>query len=421
MKFTTFGKKQLKILTWWTTASPYSGMDGIIADGAIRSGKSLSMSVSYVFWAMATFDGCQFGMSGKSVGSFNRNVVFWMLPILKQRGYKVEYKHGDNLLIVRKTIKGVKKENYFFIFGGRDESSYATIQGMTAAGWYFDEAALQPETFVNQAMGRCSVEGAKFWFNCNPDKPSHWFKADHIDKSKEKNYYHIHFVLEDNPSLSNNTISRYKRMFSGVFYLRYILGLWVLADGVIFDMFTEADNCYTELTNSKKIMATKYLAIDYGTTNPLACYYIYDTWDCSYADDELYYSSKTEGKQLTDGEYGDLIDEFVKSYRYQIEAIILDPSAASLKIELKNRGYRVKSADNEVLEGIKVTGSALYQKKFMINKRCKNLIGEVGGYVWDAKAKDRGEEKPIKINDHGCDAIRYYINTIMKRRILGRG
>ena len=166
-KFKPFSKKQLKILTWWLPNSPVHECDGIIADGAIRSGKTVSMCLSYAMWAMETFNGQNFGMCGKTIGSFRRNVLFWLKLMLKSRGYKVVDQRADNLV----TVSRAGKTNYFYIFGGKDERSQDLIQGITLAGCFFDEVALMPESFVNQATGRCSVDDSKFWFNCNPDGP----------------------------------------------------------------------------------------------------------------------------------------------------------------------------------------------------------------------------------------------------------
>lgn len=421
MKFETFSLKQKKILTWWTDNSPYKDYDGIIADGSIRAGKTVAMAMSYIFWAMEKFNGQMFGMSGKSVSSFNRNVNFWLIPALRLRGYKVSPNLSDHYI----EVKRKHKTNYFYYFGGTDERSFQFIQGMTTAGWYFDECALQPESFVNQAIGRCSVDGAKIWFNCNPDRPLHWFKTDFIDKAEEKSYYHLHFIMDDNPSLSEKVKERYKRSFSGVFYLRYILGEWALAEGIIYDMINEA-NYYNDekspaLDDKQKWAGSRYLTIDYGTINPLAVYSVYDLWDVAYIDDELYYDSKAIGKQLTDSEMVDKIEELIKRDPQPVQRIIIDPSAASLKAELRARGYLTKDADNEVLVGIRRTASALQQRKLKINKEnCPKLIGEFGGYIWDAKAQERGVEKPIKENDHAMDAMRYFVNTIMNKRIDGR-
>ena len=421
MKFDTFSIKQLIVLTWWTKESEFKNKKGIICDGSIRSGKSISMSVSFVMWAMKNFNEQQFGMSGKTVAAFKRNVIFWLRPILKSRGYKTEYK-DDTLIVTIKDKETRKiKTNYFYVFGGRDESSYATIQGMTAAGWYFDEVALQPQSFVNQAMGRCSVKGSKFWFNCNPDMPNHWFKQEIIDLCFKLNYLHLHFTMEDNPSLDEETKQDYKNRFTGVFYLRYILGLWALSEGIIYDMFDENKNTYTMLDDKIKRNSTRYFSIDYGTTNPFVVLDIFDNWEIAYQEREVYYDSKKEHKSLPDSEYLKMVKKLERKENIPVSFIVVDPSAESLIVLLRNEGYIVKLADNSVREGIVCTGSALWQGKYKINKNnCIMTIKEIGGYVWDEKARQRGEEKPVKINDHAMDAKRYFINTIMRKRILGR-
>ena len=232
-QFKPFSKKQKKVLTWWLPNSPMSEKDGIIADGSIRSGKTLCMSLSYVMWAMESFNNQSFGMCGKTIGSFRRNVLFWLKLMLYTNGYKVEDKRSDNMLIVTMA----DKVNYFYIFGGKDESSQDLIQGITLAGCLFDEVALMPESFVNQATGRCSVDGSKLWFNCNPDYPKHWFKVNWIDKIEEKNMLHLHFTMDDNLSLTDRVKKRYFHMYSGTFFQRFILGLWVRAEGLIYAKF----------------------------------------------------------------------------------------------------------------------------------------------------------------------------------------
>ena len=234
-KFRPFSKKQRMTLNWWTENSPVKNYSGIIADGAIRSGKTISMSLSFVLWAMNSFEGQNFAMCGKTIGSFRRNVLFWLKLMLRSRGYSITDHRADNLVVVRR--KG--KENYFYIFGGKDERSQDLIQGITLAGVFFDEVALMPESFVNQATGRCSVTGSKFWFNCNPDGPYHWFKTNWIDKATEKKLLYLHFTMDDNLSLSEEIKARYRSMYIGVFFKRYILGLWAAAEGIIYDMFDE--------------------------------------------------------------------------------------------------------------------------------------------------------------------------------------
>ena len=404
-KFQPFSKKQKKILTWWMTNSPVHDKDGIIADGAIRSGKTVSMSLSYVLWAMESFDGQNFGMCGKTIGSFRRNVLFWLKLMLVSRGYRVTDQRADNLIVVQKG----DVMNYFYIFGGKDERSQDLIQGITLAGCFFDEVALMPQSFVNQATGRCSVDGSKYWFNCNPDGPFHWFKVEWIDKQVDKNILYLHFTMDDNLSLSERVKERYRKMYSGIFFKRYILGLWVVAEGVIYSMFDTTKHI-------KEIVANKtgeyYISIDYGTQNPTVFLLWLKTKEGSYCIKEYYYSGRDKGIQKTDTEFADDLEEFSKHFK--IRRVIVDPSAASFIAELKKRGFNIKKAKNDVLDGIRYTASLLNDCKIFFSSSCVNTIKEFNSYVWDEKAANRGEDKPIKENDHAMDAVRYFCYTILK-------
>lgn len=414
MQFDTFSKKQLAVLSWWADGSPVKDYDGIICDGSVRAGKTVAMGLSFVMWAMANHRNRQFGMSGRSVGAFERNVIFWLTDALQGRGYNVRY--IDSCLIVRNG----DIVNHFYVFGGKDKTSYTTIQGLTAAGWFFDEVALQPENFVNQALARCSVENSKIWYNCNPDSPFHWFKTDYIDKAKEKRFLHLHFLMTDNLTLSKSVLESYERRYTGVFYKRYILGLWVMAEGVIYDNFSEAHTYNLPLDKERVLYADRFLAIDYGITNPFAVLEIIDEWDNIYIDNMIYYDSAREGKQLTDEQYMQMIKSMEESRGVGYNEIIIDPSASSMIQLLRLNGYLVTPADNDVLEGIKVTHSAFHQGKIHINEpACGPLIKELHTYAWDEQSKEKGNEKPIKVNDHACDALRYYCNTKMRMRVLG--
>ena len=406
-KFQPFSKKQLKILTWWMKQSPVSDKDGIIADGAIRSGKTISMSLSYVLWAMESFQGQNFGMCGKTIGSFRRNVLFWLKLMLCSRGYKVVDHRADNMIEV--TRKGVT--NYFYIFGGKDERSQDLIQGITLAGCFFDEVALMPESFVNQATGRCSVTGSKYWFNCNPDGPFHWFKVNWIDKIKEKNILYLHFTMDDNLSLSEKIKARYKSMYSGVFYQRYILGFWCVAEGIIYDMFDAVKHV---INDCKKLENKYYVSCDYGTQN--ATVFLLWTQEANgkwVAIREYYYSGRDERKQKTDSEYANDLEQWLGGIKP--EKVIIDPAAASFIAELKKRNYQVKKAKNDVLDGIRYVGMLLNQEKIAIHNSCEETIKEFNSYTWDAKAADRGEDKPIKQHDHCMDALRYFCYTIIRK------
>lgn len=407
IKFSPFSKKQKKVLTWWIKESPASDKDGIIADGAIRSGKTISMSLSYAVWAMSSFNGQNFGMCGKTIGSFRRNVLFWLKLMLKARGYKVQDKRADNLMTVTKG----EATNYFYIFGGKDERSQDLIQGITLAGCFFDEVALMPESFVNQATGRCSVEGSKFWFNCNPDGPYHWFKTNWIDKQTEKNILYLHFTMDDNLSLSEKIKKRYASMYSGIFYQRYIQGLWVVAEGIIYSMFDKGKHIVNAANYEYK---EYYISCDYGTQNPTA----FGLWGKTFDNKhimikEYYYSGRESGVQKTDLEYSNDLKEFTKDYK--IRYVIVDPSAASFIAQLKKDKFKVKKARNEVLDGIRLVASLLTEYKILFDSSCKNTFKEFSSYVWDDESCKRGEDKPIKEHDHSMDQIRYYCNTVLAK------
>jgi len=408
-KFKPFSKKQRKVLNWWCPDSPVKDKDGIIADGAIRSGKTLSMSLSYVMWAMATFDGQNFGMCGKTIGSFRRNVLFWLKLMLRSRGYKVLDRRADNLVEI--TRKGVT--NYFYVFGGKDERSQDLIQGITLAGVFFDEVALMPESFVNQATGRCSVDGSKFWFNCNPDGPYHWFKQNWIDKRKEQNLLYLHFTMDDNLSLSEKIRARYRSMYTGVFYRRYILGLWAMAEGIIYDMF-DVDKHVKGILDFFKVLVDggRYVSVDYGTQNATVFLLwnkgIDGVWYCTR---EYYYSGRDKGIQKTDSEYADDLADWLECTK--VKAIIVDPAAASFIAELQKRGHTVIKAKNDVEDGIRRVGTLLNLGKLIFSSSCVNTIKEFASYIWDPKAAKRGEDKPIKQHDHAMDAVRYFCYTIL--------
>lgn len=413
-KFKPFSKKQRQILNWWCPDSPVKEKDGIIADGAIRSGKTIAMSLSFVIWAMFSFSGQNFGMCGKTIGSFRRNVLFWLKLMLKARGYKVEDHRADNLVIVRKK----KVENYFYIFGGKDERSQDLIQGITLAGLFCDEVALMPESFVNQATGRCSVDGSKYWFNCNPDGPYHWFKVNWIDKKKEKNLLYLHFTMNDNLSLSERIKERYRSMYSGVFYQRYILGLWCVAEGIIYDMFDAAKNCFDTVKDLINDEDSRYVSCDYGTQNAM----VFLLWEKSYrgkwyCTKEYYYSGRDKERQKTDCEYADDLERFLDSKK--VRQIIVDPSAASYITELRKRGFNVRKAKNDVEDGIRVVGSALNLELIYFQTSCIETLKEFASYTWDAKAGERGEDKPVKQHDHCMDAVRYFVYTVLRKQLGG--
>ena len=427
IRFESFSTKQMQSLTWWCDTSKYRLYNGIIADGSIRAGKTISMAVSFILWAMSCFDHQNFAMCGKTVGAFRRNVWNWLKPVILVRGYKVEESRTQNAIV----ISNGKTTNYFYIFGGRDESSQDLIQGMTLAGLYCDEVALMPESFVNQATGRCSVAGAKMWFNCNPESPMHWFLKNWIEKKEEKKLLHLHFTMDDNPSLSEEIRERYRSTYTGVFYERFILGLWVMAQGAIYkDAWSDDlyfDKTKLEAIYQAKTMYRRYISIDYGTVNPMAFLDVFDDGDTLWITREYYWNSREAGKYEKDNsQYGDDLMAFIQEIDYPPAAVIIDPSAAGFKVEMRNRGLRAKdtvetvNADNSVLEGIRAVNRMLTRKKIRIYKEgCPMLVKEMTSYAWDEKfIQQHGKERPLKVNDHACDALRYLVQTVVRPRRL---
>lgn len=398
--------KQQKIL-----AFQYSTYDSIICDGAVRSGKTSIMMWAFVRWAMENFSGHRFGVCGRTVDSCTKNIIvpFTSMSLAQER-YLIRWRRGDKVMEVRRG----PIVNYFEVFGGKDEASYTLIQGRTLAGVLLDEVILMPRSFVEQAMTRCSVDGAKLWFSCNPGSPQHWFYKEWILRHKERNALYLHFVMEDNPGLSQKTLERYQTMFSGVFHERYILGRWVVAEGLVYPNFGES-----HIVDSLPERGRYYISIDYGTQNPFSA----GLW--CYADGvatrvrEYYYSGRDTAVQRTDEDYCDAVEALAGDL--PIESVIVDPSAASFIAALRRRGrFTVRKAKNEVLDGIRLVAAYLQTNRIKIHRSCADAIREFGIYRWDDNASRRGKDTVVKDNDHAMDDIRYFCNTVMPS-LVGRG
>ena len=385
---------------------PYSGYDALICDGAVRSGKTSIMSLSFFLWAMGAFNGCNFAFCGKSVGAVERNIVTPLLSIAYLRqNFDLHYNRAGHVIVARRG----PKENRFYLFGGKDESSYMLIQGITLAGVLLDEVALMPRSFVEQSLARCSVTGSKLWFNCNPEGPEHWFRKEWILKPQAHNALHLHFTMDDNPALSEETRKRYYSMYSGIFFQRYILGQWVMSEGIIYDMFDQTQNVYRETPVDMAWLSQRTVCCDYGTTNPTVFLDVYDHDGTVRVDREYRWDSREEHRQKTDKEYAEDLLQFMGKDPC---AVIVDPSAASFIVELQSRGVYVIPAENDVLDGIRKTSTLFQARRLLIHERCAGLLDEIGMYIWDEKASLRGEERPVKERDHGPDALRYYVNSL---------
>lgn len=406
-RFQPFSRKQKQILTWWLPESGVSDADGIIADGAIRSGKTVCMSLAFIQWSMHSFNGQNFGMCGKTVGSFRRNVLSVLKQMLPARGYTIRDRRTDNLVVISRG----STENYYYIFGGKDEGSQDLVQGITLAGILLDEIALMPESFVNQATGRCSVDGSKFWCNCNPAGPEHWFKKQWIDEQKKRNLLYLHFTMEDNLSLSEQIRARYRAMYTGIFYRRYILGQWCLAEGLVYEFDPEK-----HVTDDLPEWGEWYISCDYGTLNPFSAGLWCVRDGVAVRVSEFYHSGREKQHQLTDEEYYREIEKLAGDR--DIRHVVVDPSAASFITCIRSHGrFSVRKAKNDVMYGIRLTAMMLQAGVIKIGADCKDAIREFGLYHWD----DKGEvDKPVKENDHAMDDIRYFCATVMRRNRQAR-
>lgn len=400
MNFKPFSKKQLATLCWWGPDSPYRDMDAIICDGAVRSGKSLCMFVSFIVWAMTNFKNASFAVCGRTASSVRRNLIAPYLPVLSQLGYRCTLKLSGGNIKVR--MHGY--ENTFWIFGGKDEASQSLIQGMTLSGVMFDEVALMPRSFVEQALARCSVEGSKFWFNCNPSNPAHWFYNEWIKKADSKRALYLHFSMEENPSLSKEMLQRYENMYSGAFYERFVKGRWVAADGLIYPMF--GDSCMADCPQQ---CSGYYISCDYGTVNPTSMGLWGESGGVWYRTHEYYYSSKRSGAQKTDEEYYAELEKLADGRR--ISAVICDPSAASFIATIRKHGrFKVIPAKNDVLDGIRRVSDCLKSGRIKICRGCDDSVREFSLYCWDEGA---AKDCPRKENDHAMDDIRYFVSTVL--------
>ena len=400
MKYQRLSTRQNLAMTWWNRPG-FEVYDGIICDGSIRSGKTVAMTVGFIMWAMTRFDGCNFAICGKTIESLRRNVTS-NLPVWLAGVFSFKEHRTENKIVV--SANG--KSNSFYLFGGKDESSAALIQGITLAGILLDEVALMPESFVNQATARCSVEGAKLWFNCNPEGPSHWFYTKWVLEASRRKMLHLHFNMDDNLSLSASVKARYESLYSGVFYDRFIRGLWVVAEGLIYPHFGE--NC---ITDEDPPAGRYYISVDYGTLNPFSAGLWCVTKQGAVRINEYYYSGRGTQEQLTDEEYYQAIRELADGYN--VDYVVIDPSAASfITTVFRHNEFHVVKANNDVMDGIRRTSVYLKSDKLKIHRRCKDAIREFGLYRWD---EDSTVDKVIKADDHAMDDIRYFANTILVR------
>lgn len=402
-----------------------------IWEGSIRSGKTFSSILAWVtFLSLIPIKGHavpkvpagvpdpplngELVMVGKNVDSIYRNVFAPIEkdPALAWLAQHVKYKQGANVA----HIMGHRVN----VIGANDDRAESRIRGMTVAAAYVDEITVLPMNFFKQLLGRMSAAGARLFGTTNPDSPAHWLKVDYLDKLEElPNWRRFHFVMDDNPSLTEEYKNDLKREYTGLWYRRFILGLWVSAEGAIYDMWAPEEGHVIPWASLPQMQDIFAVGIDYGTTNPTAAVmlglgvdgrlYLIDEWRHDNVEGQLRPTDADLSKGLRDW-----LAENHLPYKNWLKPtyIIVDPSAASFQAQLRKDGVNgIASADNDVLYGIRTVSSLLSQRLLITSDRCKGWISEAPGYSWDPKASKNGEDKPIKAADHSCDAVRYVITT----------
>lgn len=386
-------------MNWWQMKT-LRERDAIICDGSIRSGKTISMTVGFVLWSMSQFDGQVFAICGKTIESLRRNVILHM-PQWLEGIFSVQERRSEN----RVTITGLGRQNTYFLFGGKDEGSAALIQGMTLAGVLFDEVALMPRSFVEQAMARCSVEGSRYWFNCNPESPAHWFYSEWIKGGQpaKKNALHLHFTMDDNLTLSPKVRKRYENQYAGVFYDRYIRGAWANADGMVYPDFDQKIHYVSLSQVPVDEIAKWFVGVDFG-------------WE--------HYGAMVLLGRTQDGRYY-LVKEWAAKHRHidqwaeialKIKAKLgninfyCDAARPDLVQKLREAGIRAIYARKDVLAGISEVASLYKQRRlFVVRENVQRFQEEIYSYVWKP-----GADEPVKENDDVQDAVRYAIYSDLK-------
>jgi len=401
-----FSKKQMEALRWWYPGSGGEGRDAVICDGAVRSGKTLCMGISFLAWAFYYFHDTAFALCGKTITCLRRNIVTPLLPYMRDMGMACEEKISKNYL----QPHWGGKTNRFYYFGGKDEGSAALIQGMTLGGVLFDEVALMPRSFVEQAIARCSLEGSKFWFNCNPEYPQHWFHREWILKAEERNALYLHFTMRDNPSLSAAMLERYECLYSGAFHTRFVEGKWASADGLVYPMFSPQRHVCQRLPENFEQYA---ISCDYGTVNPSSFGLWGKAGECWCRIREYYWDSRQRGIQRTDEEHYRALEELANAQRSDAAPqVICDPSAASFMECIRRHGrFTAVPARNDVISGIRLVQDALREDRLRFAACCADCIREFGLYAWE---EGSGRDAPKKENDHAMDDVRYFAATMLR-------
>ncbi len=412
-------------MNWWMPESGVSDADGIILDGSIRAGKSLPESVSYIDWGMATYSGENLGMAGKTMGALRRNVIGPLKRVLPGRGYKVhDFRSAEE---PRLEISKGRKTNYFYLFGGNNEKSQDPVLGFTGGGFYFDQVELMPKSFVETAEGRCSLDGSKLWYNCNPQGCNHWVYLEYLQKLVEKRLLHLHFLMSDNLSLSQRTIERYERRWpkGSVFYRRNISGLWVAAEGRVYSFFDPEPGHGFVVDTIPEHFTQFLVGLDYGIANPFSA----ALWGLSggvwYALQDFSWDSKKQQKQKTNPEY---IEDLARLCYWNGKAVqptklLIPPEEPGFQREAKQSRhwqlYNVRDADNAIMPGIEDLTTLLASGHLKIWKKCEETIYGINELLWDEKKQAQGQDMYIKggsgAPDHSADKSRYLAREAAKQ------
>ena len=399
--------KQRKII-----AFPYSKYDALICDGAVRSGKTSIMMWSFVRWAMENFSGHRFGVCGRTVDSCTKNIIvpFMAMSLAKER-YIIRWRRGDKVMEVRRGAV----TNYFEVFGGKDEASYTLIQGRTLAGVLLDEVVLMPRSFVEQALARCSVDGAKLWFSCNPGSPHHWFYQEWIKRHRERNALYLHFEMKDNPGLSERTLERYENMYAGIFYDRYVRGLWVAAEGIVYKDFANDTEKYliddpikwAEENDTKFSVIS--IGVDFGGTKSATKFQATGiTKDFRVvALEEEYIKNEEIDPDALNRRFATFCQLITSKYGYSqtradsAETVLirgLDHTAQKLRL-----GTQVKNAlKMQITDRIRIVVLLMKQGRLKVSRNCPHLIDAFQSAIYDP---DKFEDERLDDGTSDIDSL----------------
>lgn len=391
-KFQPFSEQQRRLMHWWRPGLRSAEADFVIADGAIRSGKTIACIIGFLTWSQEMFSGESFILAGKTVGALKKNVIRPMLQIMEAWGWQYEYiRSGTDARIEI-------GQNTYYLYGANTEAAQDALQGLTAAGAYLDEAALFPQSFIDQAIGRCSVLGSKVWINCNPEGPHHYIREEFLlpEKQKEKKVYHLHFMMKDNLSLSPSVIRRYERAWphGSVFYKRFILGLWVAADGLIYQEFADhvKDYLITEKWLKDNQIIYAVIGVDFGGTKSAHSFTL-TGFTKAYKQvivlDE-YYCKKRIGPDQLQKDFVDFVKRAQK--KYKVYEAYCDSAEQTLIAGLEmacmqaHVGIDIRNAiKGPINDRIAFYNSLIAQHRWKVMEHCTHIIEAFEQAVYDDK------------------------------------